>query len=168
MPKKRKYQKKSFESAGHPSDVSANLYSSMLESPAWMDLSPKQQVLYLFCKWQYYRMKEVQKKALFLAYPDLTPPANVQEYFSLSTGAVTKDYPLYTNLSSFYRDRDALITHGFIRVIADGSNVRQKNIYRYSDKWQKWGTDSFHIEPKEMSHKLLTSTRNKREKMVNI
>ena len=169
MAKKRIYQKKSFESAGDKSDVSANLYSSMLQSRAWLDLSPKQQVLYLFCKWQYYKMKEPQKKALFDAYTDLTPPPNVQEFFSLSAGSITKDYPLYTNLSSFYRDRDALISHGFIRVIADGRFLRQKSIYRYSDKWKKWGTEDFKIEPKEMSTTLLRSYRSKKEgKMVNI
>ena len=35
MPKKKKYQKKDFESTGVGYDVSANIYLSMMKSKAW-------------------------------------------------------------------------------------------------------------------------------------
>ena len=58
MRKKTKYEKKTFESDCSSSDVSANIYLSMLTSPAFMDLSNGQKVLYLYCKSQYYAEKK--------------------------------------------------------------------------------------------------------------
>ena len=46
--KARPYEKKPYESDCAKSDTSANIYMSMLMSPAWMDLTPKQQQLYVY------------------------------------------------------------------------------------------------------------------------
>ena len=56
--RKQPYQKKEFESTGASSDTSANVYMSMLLSPAWKDLTANQQRLYLVCKAQYYAEKQ--------------------------------------------------------------------------------------------------------------
>ena len=82
-----------------------------------------------------------------------TPP-DVQSFFSLTEGSVKNYWKLYTNMNQFYADRDALITHGFIRVVADGHTVRKANVYQFSSKWRKYGTKDFKIEYKEMSSRL--------------
>ena len=51
------YLKKPFESDGRSSDVSANIYFSMLTSPAWLDLTSNQKNLYVICKMQLYAEK---------------------------------------------------------------------------------------------------------------
>ena len=56
--KKKPYVKKSFESTGASSDVSANIYESMVLSPAWMDLSAQEKALYQVCKLRYYSQKK--------------------------------------------------------------------------------------------------------------
>ena len=52
------YLKKSFESSGASSDTSANIYCSMINSAAWLDLTASQKVLYVTCKAQYYAEKK--------------------------------------------------------------------------------------------------------------
>ena len=153
MSKKRVYQKKSFESTGSNSDTSANVYLSMMMSPAWKDLTPRQKVLYYYAKSRLYGQKTAEKQSLFKQYPDFKAPSNVDIFFSLSIGNVTKDAELYseTNLQAFYRDLESLILHGFIRCVACGNIARVKTIYTYSDKWQIWNTPTFKIEPNEMT-----------------
>ena len=60
--KKKKHFPKSFESTGISSDTSANIYVSMADSPAWLDLTKGQQLLYVYCKFQYYGEKSSQLK----------------------------------------------------------------------------------------------------------
>lgn len=153
MARKRIYQKKSFESLGETGDTSANIYMSMLISSAWMDLTDRQKVLYVYAKSRLYGQRTKDKEALFHQFTMMSVPANVDSFFSLSIGNVTQDFKLYskTNLTLFYRDLEALIMHGFIRCIACGNIARVKTIYQFSDKWQLWGTDSFKIERKEMT-----------------
>lgn len=163
MPKRKsKYEKKSFESTGGSSDTSANIYHSMLLSPAWIDLTEKQKSLYTICKDQYYSEKETAKRALFEPYTDLNIPNNIQPFFSLNKDKLVKTYKLYspTNQQNIYRDIEGLISHGFIRCIASGATIRAKSIYQYSDKWRLWGTDEFEILPQEMT----LSMRNKNNK----
>ena len=140
MPKKRKYEKKSFESTGSPSDTSANIYMSMLISTAWKELTAKQQILYLYCKSQYYAEKKKPIKDNLLSFT-----MNQSKWLTL--------YGLYTasNKNAFYRDMTALINHGFIICIESGATTRKKSIYEFSDKWQKYGTDAFEVLPSEMT-----------------
>lgn len=156
MAKRRAYQKKTFESNGSTSDTSANLYMSMLLSPAWTDLTDRQKVLYLYAKSRLYGQRTKEKEALFEQYLDLKKPTNIDSFFSLSIGDAVYVFKLYskTNQHPFYRDVEALIAHGFIRCIACGNIARVKTIYQFSDKWQLWGTDSFIIEPKEMTSSM--------------
>ena len=153
MPSKRKkpYEKKSFESAGTPSDTSANIYMSMLLSPAWLNLTANQQRLYLYCKAQYYGEKNKHNGDLLT--------------FTMNRSKWGKLYQLYalTNQAGFYRDRDALIEHGFIRVVVGGSNTRKKTIYAYSDMWQKWGKCDFSITPQDMSSSMLAKLQKEKE-----
>lgn len=153
MAAKKKYKPKAFESTGKSSDVSANIYESMIMSKAWKDLSKNQRLLYVYCKACYYGQKDPYKKSLFKDM-GMDVPNDVQSFFSLTEGSIKNHWELYTNVNSFYSDRDALITHGFIRVVADGHAMRKANIYQFSSKWREYGSDNFKIEYKEMSTKL--------------
>ena len=62
MATKKKYKPKSFESTGTSSDVSANIYKSMIMSDAWNDLT-NQRLLYVYCKSCYYGQKDAYKKS---------------------------------------------------------------------------------------------------------
>ena len=58
MPRKKQYTPKNFESSKGRGDVSANIYASMIQSPAWKKLTKAQQSLYLHMKLQYYGAKK--------------------------------------------------------------------------------------------------------------
>ena len=148
--KKPPYRKKPFESTGARSDTSANIYMSMMLSPAWLDLTANQQRLYLYCKAQYYAEK---KK------PDGDPLC-----FTMNQGKWAGRYGLYkrNNAAGFARDMAGLIEHGFIACISCGAATRSKSIYRFSDKWQRWGTEAFSVLPSEMTL-AMQRERNKKE-----
>ena len=54
MKKWKKYIPQGFESFGYSNDTSANIYLSMLVSPAWLALTKNAQILYVYRKSQYY------------------------------------------------------------------------------------------------------------------
>ena len=154
MSKKQKpYEKKSYESAGNSSDVSANVYVSMLLSPAWRELTANQQRLYVYCKAQRYSEKKKPKTEDY--------PEGNEIYFTMNQSKWCNLYGLYTvkNKEGFYRDRDALIHHGFIRVVANGQNTRTKTVYSFWDMWRKWGYDDFKVCPCDMSESMLANLR---------
>lgn len=140
--RKQPYQKKDFESSGTPADVSANIYMSMLQSEAWKALSNSQRVLYLYCKSQYYAEKKKPKGDNFC--------------FTMNQSKWCGLYGLYkkTNAKGFYRDMGALIEHGFIICVERGG-MSFKNIYQYSDLWQKYGKSDFIILPTQKTTSLL-------------
>lgn len=127
--KKQQYQKKSFESDLSSNDTSANIYMSMLLSPAWQDLSSKQKELYLCCKAQYYGQSG--KRAV-----DNTDNTK----FYLNKALWCGVYKVYSNSNqnSFYKDIGVLIEHGFIKRLESGKITRTKNRYQYSNKWIDW------------------------------
>lgn len=135
MARKREYQKKPFESTGERSDVSANIYMSMLMSPAFQALSSQQQILYVYCKAQYYgeRTKPRTEAA----------PAGNPLHFTMNRAKWCNRYHLYkdNNRASFYRDMNALIEKGFIRCVQSGKTNRTKSVYAFSDEWQRWQGD---------------------------
>jgi hypothetical protein len=119
----------------------------MLLSLAWLDLTANQQRLYLYCKAQLYAEKR--------------KPTDDQLSFTMNRSKWCALYKLYadTNRDGFYRDRDALIEHGFIRVIENGQNTRTKTIYKLWDMWQRWGQSDFIITVHDMSGSMLTKYR---------
>ena len=142
--KKHTYVKKAFESTGTSSDVSANIYETMLLSPAWLDLSASQKVLYLTCKAQYYAEKH-------------KPVEDDVTTFTMNLAKWADKYQLYakSNQRSFHRDMAALISHGFVSCVSSGKITRTKSIYRFSSKWQRYGEADFEILPNEMNGTLL-------------
>jgi len=138
MPKKNRI--KSFEGYGHQfiasngikyHDTFANIYMSMLLSPAFKDLKHRQQMLYIVMKAQYYGKRKPRQD-----YKDLY---DCDEYFYMNFDAV-QYYGLYTKYmqKEFRKDKQALIDHGFIELVASGAKTHTKSIFKYSDKWQQW------------------------------
>lgn len=138
---KRKYFKKHFESTGGSSDVSANIYNSMIMSKAFNALTKNQRLLYVYMKLQYYSQKK--------------KPYGKTDMFYFNRFMWNDKYKLYKgNANSFAKDRDALIEKGFIKIVDDGSTTRTKNVYQFSSKWQKYGTTAFKLDYSEMSTSL--------------
>ena len=148
--KHKPYQKKLFESTGASNDTSANIYMSMLLSPAWKDLTANQQRLYVYCKAQYYAEKQ-------------KPNGDVL-CFTMHQSKWCDLYNLYkrNNAASFIRDMTELIAHGFVSCVECGAISRSKSIYRFSSKWQKWGTADFEVLPCEMTVSMLRKKRIKK------
>jgi len=161
---KKAYRKKAFESAGVSWDTSANIFMSMLKHPAFRDMTPRQQILYVYCKAQYYGTKGRDKPRYVEGTVRVKGEApDTQFYFNRSKWCI--EYELYTDKdrASFYRDRDALISHGFIRVIENGKTTRTKTIYAFWDMWQQWGQPDFEVKPADMSTSMLNALRKKKE-----
>ena len=147
MSRKKKYKPKSFESSGISSDTSSNIFHSMLVSAAFQSLTAPQQILYVCMKDRKYHQKR--------------HPENNEEMFYFNR-AIQREYG-FKNPTQFCKDRDALIEKGFIKVVVSGAYTRTKDIYKYSDIWQKYGTSEFSIEYNEMSTSLAKKKRKKQE-----
>lgn len=148
--KKRKYVKKPFESSCISSDVSANIYESMLVSKAYKDLTPQQKSLYTCCKAQLYSQKK-------------KPIAEDNESFTMPQSKWAGKYGLYkpSNYKGFQRDMEALINHGFIICVQGGENTRTPNIYKYSAAWHNYGTAQFEIPPEAKTPAMKRKDRKK-------
>lgn len=135
------YKPKKFESLGRYKDyngkdkidTSANIFESMLLSPAFRDLNSKQQILYVYCKKQYYGHRKPEKD-----YKDVEQFQGT-DLFYFNYDLAFK-YGLYKSSmsSNFYADMKALCEHGFIEKVSSGASQRKKNIYRFSSLWQTW------------------------------
>ena len=142
---KQTYERQSFETkkpGKQTGEPFAAIYSSMLGSDAWGQLSNNARVLYLYMKMQ-----------LFGGKRDGLPEG--QFYFN--RGTYMKTYNLYKNPNQFVKDRDLLIYWGFIDCIEHGKTTRTKNIYQFSDRWQK-------VEPEEVQKQIEADQKRKEEK----
>lgn len=150
------YQKKTFESNLDTSDTSANIYHSMLMSPAWKDLRASAKTLYLCCKDQYYQCK---------THPVKDDPTTF--FMNQSKWVVGNEYSyeLYRkgNATAFYTDMRALIEHGFIDCVRSGANTREKSIYRLSSRWINYGTDAFVLDASVMTTVMSREYRKRPE-----
>lgn len=130
---KIKYKKKSFESDGNSSDISANIYMSMLQNKNFKQLSDKQVRLYLYCKAQYYTEKRKPRTNIELG------GETSEEFFTMNENKWKNLYGLYTENTRryFYKDMSRLIELGFIDKVESGQHTRTSNIYKFSDRWWK-------------------------------
>lgn len=130
--RKEKYKPKSFESTGISSDISSNIYMSMLISENWQKLTKNQQILYVYCKAQYYAEKKKPKpKIAQLSDEDLA------QCFTMNKSKWCNLYHIYKNgnQNGFIKDMKSLIDYGFIEIVENGKNTRTKSIYKLSSKW---------------------------------
>lgn len=105
----------------------------MLLSPAWMDLSTKQKLMYVYMKNQYYGKRKPQKD-----YPGIEQfQGDDLFYFNLDLAV---RYGLYTrsNNRAFYSDIRTIEQHGFIDTVSSGSATKSRSVYRFSSRWQTW------------------------------
>ena len=130
--RKEKYVPKSFESTGDRSDTSANIYHSMLVHPKFKALSKGAQILYVYCKDQYYHEK---KKPI--PQNETLSESEQRRCFSMNQNKWRDEYEVYTNKAQFYKDMKQLIQAGFIDLEENGKVTRTKSIYMLSDRWQK-------------------------------
>lgn len=130
--RKDRYIPKSFESMGNSNDTSANIYMSMLLSPAWNNLTKNQQILYVYCKAQYYAEKKKPNPLI----KELTDN-EMNLCFTMNKSKWCKLYKIYANggQERFKKDMQALIDNGFIELVENGKAKSQPNIYIFSDKW---------------------------------
>lgn len=130
-------------------DTSANIYLSMILSPAWRDLTANQQRLYLVCKAQY--------------YAERPKPGGDPLAFTMNRAKWSDLYGLYkrNNAASFYRDMEELILHGFVACKECGALTRTKSIYCFSDKWKRWALADFEVVPSEMTAAMRRKIREK-------
>ena len=129
------YIPKSLESSkSSKNDIFASIYLSMIKSDKWKGLSKNQQLLYVYCKFQYYGEKNCPKP--------MVKKLAEEEYalcFTMNKSKWCKAYNLYKegNQAMFYKDMDALINNGFIELVECGKTSRTKNIYKFSNKWNE-------------------------------
>lgn len=160
--KKQPYQKKSFESTGVSSDTSANIYMSMLLSPAWKELTAQQKTLYLYCKAQFYGEK--RRGEFVKVWPSLKDQP-LDMLFTMNKSKWCSLYGLYSdnNQGGFIRDMTALIEKGFVSCAACGAEGRKKTVYQYSSMWQKYGTDGFEVLPNDKTTAMLGCRKKKKQ-----
>lgn len=146
MSRKPKINCEPFECSPYESKAYVRIFLDMVNSPAFKDLSYKQQLLYFYMKIQF-------------GQKDSKKPNGKHLQFYFNRGLYKNTLELYSNDGQFRKDRDALIKHGFIICIDDGSLTRSKTIYQFSDKWQLFDKENFQIETK---HKTLSLLRKER------
>ena len=154
MAKKKKYQKKDFESTGANYDVSANIYLSMVKSKAWLSLTKNQRLLYVYLKLQYYSQKR-------------KPDKDNKEMFYFNQTKWLNEYKLYSegNKKSFYNDMEQLIIKGFIDCVSSGKTTREKNIYQYSSRWQDYNKNNEHVDTKCMNYSMIKKFNKKKQEL---
>jgi hypothetical protein len=106
--------------------LSSVLYASMLESPAYMDLSDKATRVYTYMKLQFFGVKQDDK------------PSGNDNQFVFNKAMYTQTYKLCSNWEQFALVSHELVKNGFIEEVENGHTTRTKNVYRYSNKWQTW------------------------------
>lgn len=153
MAKKKKYQKKDFESTGESYDVSANIYLSMIKSEAWEALTKNQKLLYVYLNLQYYSQKR-------------KPNKDNKAMFYFNQTKWLNEYKLYSigNKKSYYNDMEQLIIKGFIDCVSSGKTTREKSIYQYSNRWQNYNKNNEYVEPKYMTYSMLVKFSKKNKK----
>lgn len=107
----------------------------MMDSEAWQALTLRQQGLYLHLK-RKYRPKIKSGRYISSNENDISIP---------KAEALT----LYGNLRTFWADLDALIDHGFMKLVHSGYTTREPNIYGFSARWKDYGNPGFSIPESE-------------------
>ena len=157
MGKKKKFVPKDFESMKGIHDTSANIYRSMLLHQVCRDLTASQFRLYVYCKSEFYGKNRHDLDG----FPDYARENSA--YFTFNRAKWHKDglYGLYSNYGQFYRDMAALIEHGLIDCVISGYSTRTKSLYKFSTRWQLWGTENFTVPTSVMTTSMLRKLDNK-------
>lgn len=106
------------------------MYHDMITSPAYMALSDSAKVMLQICR-DTRRFYTAGKEGEH--YPNAIDDDVLQFYMNR---AVLKKYGR-NNPNKAHRDLQELVKYGFIEVVTLGEKARMKNVYRYSNRWQK-------------------------------
>ena len=112
--------------AARENDGFIRVSHSLFMSPAYRDLTPKQQDLYQCCRHAAYMNREKPE------------PGNTRLFY-FNRYYWAEKYRLYTSSGRFNDDMNSLIEHGFIRRVKSGKDSKTKNIYEFSPGWQLFG-----------------------------
>ena len=119
------------------SDTYARITDSVVLSPAFQDLKPHLQMLYLAM-----RLQDIGKRKPNRDYDESSPvweQVRSEQCFYFPFHTARQYLPRYSgNSGRLYADIDILIEHGFVEKVLSGKNARENNVYKYSDKWQQW------------------------------
>lgn len=128
MAKKKKttLQNEPWESNKPSNSKFTKICDDMQDSDAWHRLTLKQQGLYLFLKKKYRGNNE----------NDIHITEKDKRIIHISD-------------NTLWKDLDALIDYGFIKVVFKGRYARKPNIYGFSAMWRKYGTDDFFVHPND-------------------
>lgn len=145
---------KSFESDKpfeKSNDTFASIFRSMILSKAWQSLKPRQRDLYVHCKSEYIGKSkdDLRQFKAFFEQEHITIEQQ-KLFFTMNWGKVKKGaslYNLYSNPNQFAEDINALIEKGFIDCVLPGADTRRKNLYRFSDRWRKFGEEGYKVPP---------------------
>ena len=144
----KKYIPKIFESdslllpkrknGNNATDVSANIYGSMMLSDAWNELTLRQIKLYIACKHQYYAEKKKPDEFITVEEKVDNKEPDLSKRFTMNKSKWCDIYKIYPKSASaiFYKDIVALETLGFIDIIQRGGKSGYKNIYQFSSRWR--------------------------------
>lgn len=108
------------------SDTFMRLYESMLLSPAYQALSYREKQLYTYCKAQYYGKRK----------PKLDADKEDELFYFSRKDAVRYGWCKQNDTGKLYEGMKILERFGFIEKVVSGKASHQKNIYRYSNRWQ--------------------------------
>lgn len=132
MPRKPKYIAEPHKYMKDPRGTFTGLYASQIQSPAFRDLSPRQQILFV-----HMRLQEHTKDH---------PPAEFGPYTFYFPRKLWRDLlKLYDHDERFYRDVDGLIEKGFVDCVSSGYLTKEKSVYRFSERWKVYGTDGYTV-----------------------
>ena len=109
------------------------IWDSLMQSEAYIDLTPVQKNLYILCACQRFGHRKPGKDYDEDAFQGA-------DKFYLNWREVNERYGMYSqgNHSRFYKDMKALEDHGFIKKLSSGKNHHTKSIYQYDSAWQFW------------------------------
>ena len=147
----RKGQGRPWQCTGKRHDKFVQVYLSRLLSPACMALTDKQFRLLVCC----------EMEAFGAASKANDPGGGSEQYdgalFYMNRKLYVERYSLYgkNDRRGFQRDMAALIEHGFVDCVKSGYAAKVKNLYRLSQRWRQWETESFKIpESAKTTHML--------------
>lgn len=135
--RKKPYAPKLFESSRGAKDPYAGIYETMLRSPAFLNMTKNQRLLYVYMKAQYYGKRKPKND-----FPDIEQfQRDDLFYFNM---ALAEKYGLYSrsNDRQFYADIKAIEQHGFIKTVSNGRSTKSRSIYQFTSEWQQWNDSS--------------------------
>ena len=129
-------------------DSKIGITTSMMLSPAFLELTPQQRFLYMIAKYQYYNAPD---KPCDHSDSDIYKGKAGKQYIYLNI-KLTEVFNVYgKNNRGFYKDIKALVSHGFLKPIERENN--QRTIYQLSSEWANYEPGMCFMETNPHQHR---------------